>query len=186
MVGNDLERFTNAFRLCWATLANNKPEQPLLYKVYYDSLINFSIEQVESSFSKATTGLKWYPKPVERIELITGSDECNGDVQATNVLKAISQVGGYTSVNFNDPVTHAVIDRVYGGWVKLCQEQLEKDNQWFLKDFSKYYKSFKTKGVEKYGHLGGRIESQNSEIGIKHDDVKQIGEVLKQIEVKNV
>lgn len=184
MEGNDLERFTNAFKLCWATLANNKPEQPILYKVYYDSLIQFTIKQVETAFSKATLKLKWFPKPVELIELITGTDECNGDVQATNVLKAIKQVGAYETVNFNDPVTHAVINRVFSGWVKMCNELMEKDEKWFLKDFAKYYKSFKSQGIEDHGNLSGLIESHNSGLGIEHKEVKQIGQILKQLEVK--
>lgn len=176
-----LERFTNAFNLCHAALGNGKTLNPLLYKIYYDSLSNFSIEEIETAFSKATMGLKWFPKPVELIEYITGTDKCNGDVQATNVLQAIKRIGAYESVNFNDTVTHAVINRVFSGWVKMCNELQEKDEKWFLKDFASYYKSFKSQGIEDHGNLTGLIASENSAKGIEYKEVKQIGQILKQI-----
>lgn len=171
MKQDDWDRFERAF----GTLAElfEKEISPIIQAAYFKALEKFTIQQVESAISDAIGTLRFWPKPVELIELIVGGKaqiEDNALIQATNVLEAVKRVGGYQSVQFEDNVTNAVIHYGFGGWVKLCNEMTGKDEKWFLKDFQEMYKMFIRGGRELSSHLPGRIETQNIAHGHNFSD----------------
>jgi len=137
----------------------------ILSKMYWKALEPFTDEQCRGSFNKAIVQCKFFPKIADLVELTgegPGRLEDTAQVQADLVVKAIRQIGGYQSVNFRDPVTKAVITNCFGGWVNLCEEQLEADEKWLRKDFVKYYQAYQRQGIKTNGYLSGRHEIENT------------------------
>lgn len=136
---------------------------------YFETLKGYSIEDVEHAISHAMGTLKFFPKPVELIEIITGGGAQNiedrAQAQALKVLETVRRVGGYSSVQFSDPVTTAVVKQGFGGWSKLCAELLEDQEKWWLKDFTKIYQAYTRQGMKEHGHLAGHTEIANSAKG---------------------
>lgn len=62
--------------------------------------------------------------------------------QARNkILKAISSVGTYTTVAFDDPIIHLII-RDFGGWIKLGMKDMEELENLLKWEFPKLYKAY--------------------------------------------
>ena len=188
---NDVDRFANAFGTTCEIFG--KESTPLLSKAYFDALKNFTIEEVEDAFSKSIGTLKFFPKPVELIEFISGPAGKIEDIatqQATLVLETIRREGAYRTVKFADCITNAVILKVYNGWVKICEETKENDINWFIKDFAKYYKSFAATGQKSDSKLIGLSDAENSKNGFDLEEPVLIGyddqKLLEQINTTDV
>lgn len=140
--------------------------------IYFKALSNFEINQVEDAMGKVVTSCKFFPKPVEIIDFIQGGSSRIEDValvQADIVVNAIKKIGSYQSVKFKDRVTNAVISRCFGGWMKTCNELLEQNEQWFRKDFVKYYQSYSRQGIISDEVFAGFVEIENTSKGfIEH------------------
>ena len=140
----------------------DKELEPEIIEIYFDSFKDYNIQNIQKAFSQAIKTLRFFPRVVDIIEIIEGGGDPKdkGFIQATLVLNAIRNVGAYKTVVFNDEITMAVIDRVYGGWIKLC-EMREEEEKWFIKDFPKYHKSFVQNRIKGPRFLVGVIEHQN-------------------------
>ena len=166
MKGEDYKQFANALGVLCEI--HGKELSPLATQVYFKALEKFSIEEVEAAFSNAHVNCKWFPKPVELIELIQGGPENLSDraeVEAGKVLQAIKSHGAYLSVQLDDPVTAAVIQQGFGGWIKLCEDLKADSEKWFRKDFVKIYQAYARQGIKYDGHLAGLIEAENTTRG---------------------
>ena len=140
-----------------------------LMDIYSEALSGYSIEQIEYAINQAAIKCRFFPRPVELIEFITGGSTDIPDravSEAALVLTAVKRVGAYRSVSFRDPVTTAVIVFSFGGWVKLCNSLKSEDEKWFLKDFEKAYAAFSRQGMGVAGTLSGMIDMENSAKGI--------------------
>ena len=107
------------------------------------------------------------PTPGDFIEYLSGGNvEDIAEVEAGKVITAIGQHGSYRSVVFDDPVTQAVIQNAYGGWVKICDDcGVEDSEKWFRKEFAKAYAAYRRQGIEYYGVLAGITEIENTARG---------------------
>ncbi len=181
MKSEDYKRFANALGVLCEI--HGRELSPIAVQVYFRALERFSIEVVEAVFTNAYVSCKWFPKPVELIELITGGPENVADraeIQAAEVLRAVRHIGFYQSVKFDDPITNAVIQQGFGGWIQLCKDLHMDGEKWFFKDFNKSYAVYSRQKIKQNGHLAGQIELENSargfedqvpapvQIGIKH------------------
>jgi hypothetical protein len=167
---------------------HNKQISDITKDFYWKALKPYADEQCEKAFNMAMGGLKFFPKPAELIELIQndgGRLEDRADVEAGRVLEAVKRHGGYKSIEFDDPVTMAVIQIAFGGWVKLCSELMSDAEKWFLKDFVKYYQAYSRQNIHHSGHLPGRMEIENNDRNGDRRNVVQIGSVLKKISAPN-
>ena len=132
--------------------------------MYFTALKTHSIGQVQDALAKVVTSCKFFPRPVEIIEFIGGGPgklEDIAQVQADLVINAIRKIGSYRSVGFKDPVTTAVIQQSFGGWIKICLELMETSEKWFRKDFINSYQAYFRQGIKSNGHLAGLIETDN-------------------------
>lgn len=144
---------------------------PLAIEIYFQIVKEFTFEQIQEAGNRAVRELKWFPKPVELLELIQGSKaelELRGNVQAYLVLGAISSIGSNESVKFQDPVTTAVIKRVYSGWIELGDLRTE-ETKWFLREFAQHYANFAKSRITDHEHCAGRIERDNIASGYLDD-----------------
>ncbi len=142
----------------------DKEMSEILLDIYWNALENFSDKQCKEAFNKAMIQCKFFPKPVEIIELIgdgPGKLEDRAEYQASEVVWAVKHIGHYRSVQFSDLVTAAVIQQCYGGWIQLCSELNQDEEKWFRKDFVKYYRAYSNQGIAYNGHLVGYIEAAN-------------------------
>ncbi|MBU4317111.1 MAG: hypothetical protein KKF30_07535 [Proteobacteria bacterium] len=168
MDNNDFNDFANAM----GSLAeiHGKEISPTLMKTYFKLFSNFSIEQIQKGVADAMLSLKYFPKPVELIELISGKPEDIAEVEVSKVLQAIRQYGAYSSICFDNPVTMAVILQGFGGWIKMCDELVEHEAKWFRKDFVKIYQAYAAQGIKSFGRLLGVHDHSNSVAGLETED----------------
>lgn len=159
---SDRKIFLNGFAyLC--EVFEKKTSSGLL-DAYFKALEKFDISDVEKAISAAISTCKWFPKPFELIELITGGSESIEDLavlEAGKVIEAIKRVGKYKSVCFDDAVTMAVIKTGFGGWVKMCSDLNEVEEKWFRKDFEAIYGAYNRQGIKHTGNLIGLSETTN-------------------------
>ena len=147
---------------------HSKEITDVIKDIYWKSLKDFSDESCENAFKRAIAELKFFPKPAELIEFASGKSGSIDDiamVEADKVINAMRHVGAYKSVMFDDPVTSAVINQGYGGWIKICNERMEDDNKWFRIEFIKIYKAYAARGVKYTGKLIGIHEDSNLQLG---------------------
>jgi hypothetical protein len=85
---------------------------------YFIALQEFPIEAVQRAMRHAIKGAKFFPKPAEIREYIEASADDRAALAWTRLTRAIDDVGTYESVDFDDPVLHAVIQRM-GGWAEM-------------------------------------------------------------------
>lgn len=143
-------------------------------KIYYYLLEKFTINEIEKAVKKIMSdpnlkyaaNAKRLPMPGEIIEKITGNLEDIATEQAAKVLESVKRHGPYNSIWFEDKCTSAVIQQVYGGWIKLCQDLKADDDKWFIKEFIKYYQSYKRENIYYEHHLSGLTELNNSSMAM--------------------
>ena len=185
----DKKRFCELL-ITTAELFEKDLSTPIL-NLYFTALENFSIDQVEKALGKVIMLCKFFPKPVEIIELIPGGPGNLADtaqVQADIVVNAIKKIGPYQSVYFSDPVTTAVIQRCFGGWIQICTETMEADLKWFRKDFVSYYQIYFRHNIKSTDKLIGLIEDNNATKGYLDHIPKPVmidGVDVIKIELKN-
>ena len=131
-------------------------------ELYFRALQRFDIQDVVRGIDKAVTRCRFFPKPVELIELIEGNADDIAEVEAVKVIEAVKRVGSWQSVAFDNPVTAAVVQQGFGGWVKLCSEMNAKEEKWFRKDFCRLYVSFTRQNIQYTGILAGQAAVSNS------------------------
>jgi len=170
MTRQDASRFVSSLTAMGA-LYERHPE-PAVIEIYFRALEKFTIDEVEQGISKACSTHKFFPKPVELIECITGGSGNLADkamIEACRVLEVIKNIGTYSTVCFDDPVTQAVIVQQFGGWAKFS-EMREENEKWFVKDFCAGYQAFTRQNVKHYGALPGVASCQNALTGKKWEE----------------
>lgn len=180
MMQQDLPRFASSL-MAMATVFD-KAVTPQITEIYFRALDKFTADEVEQGISKACSTLKFFPKPVELIECITGGSGNLADramIEACRVLEAVKSIGTYSTVCFDDPITQAVIVQQFGGWAKFS-EMREENEKWFVKDFSAGYQAFARQNVRHYGALPGISHGQNALTGREREEKPvYIGDVQK-------
>lgn len=180
MTRQDASRFASSLT-AMAALYGQEPI-PQVVEIYFRSLEKFTIDEVEQGISKACSTLKFFPKPVELIECITGGSGNLADramIEACRVLEAVKSIGTYSTVCFDDPITQAVIVQQFGGWAKFA-EMREENEKWFVKDFTAGYQAFARQNVRHYGALPGISHGQNALTGREREEKPvYIGDVQK-------
>lgn len=164
MTDNDKQRFASIMH----GLAEDKGVQLSTAGIAlkYEALKKFDIEDIFKAALSMMGNKKFstMPSVADFFEILGGgSAEDIGMIEANKVWQAIKRHGGNRSVCFDNPVTQAVIVQGFGGWQKLCSEQLEENQKWFIKDFVKFYGAFSRQGVKEFGALPGRADPFGAE-----------------------
>ena len=94
-------------------------------RIYQEALKDFSDEQIQMAMGMAIKGLKFFPKPVELIELMQGNPEENAVEAWGLLLETIKTQGAYKSIMFADAkIGHCV--EMMGGWPEVCRMRVEE------------------------------------------------------------
>lgn len=105
--------------------------------LYEEVLNRFNDEQLFAAISRAASTLRFFPKPVELIELIEGKKEDQAALAWEVLLDTMQHVGAYKSILFEDGRIARVV-RSMGGWEKVCHsetKQLQFQRNEFIKTF---------------------------------------------------
>lgn len=100
-----------------------------------------------------------FPKPYEFLEALGASLEEQALVAWSKVAYAVSHVGPYASIQFDDTIIHSCIDAM-GGWIKLQDPKTWSDT-WTQKEFIKWY-GIKAKNDDHPWHCAGISEQDNA------------------------
>lgn len=136
----------------------------LLSDLYWKVLEPFTDEQCEAAFEDLIYFTRFFPKPVEFIEKIRGTQSNRGALAWVDVLEAVKRVGPYQSVKFPDPVIHSVIEAM-GGWVQLGG-MLTDEEKWKQKEFERLYQILESRDAN-HEYLPGIVEIDNAARGFQ-------------------
>lgn len=137
MISSNRGRFMKAMATLYE--AFDKPGTKEHAEIYFDALSACEIDDIEKAIAKAIYSLKFFPKVAELREFIEGPTKPAptatpaelATIAWGKVQRAISSIGSYRSVAFDDPVIHLAIQDL-GGWPKVCRTD---DGPWLKKDF---------------------------------------------------
>lgn len=96
--------------------------------VWQRSMAPYAIEAIERAFdahAKDPKAGSFMPKPADLIRLLDGSHEDRAVVAWSKVYQAITRVGGYATVAFDDPAIHSAITDL-GGWPTMCAGTIDE------------------------------------------------------------
>lgn len=94
--------------------------------VWWQACEPFALEQVRQAFTAHAMDAErghFEPRPSDLVRHLQGTRTDRARIAWGKVMEAMQRIGAYTSVVFDDPVIHAVVEDL-GGWVKLCRGEL--------------------------------------------------------------
>lgn len=133
----NFKRFSNALGVLCELY--DKRLSPIAIQTYYRALEKYSVEQIEAAFSNAIVSSKFFPRPAELAEFITGSKQAledRAEVLAREVVEQIRTVGSYGVPEISDPIMALVVTQY--GWGALCRTNV-KYQGFIIKDLVKGY-----------------------------------------------
>lgn len=136
------------------------------YALYFMALSRFAIQALESAIGSlvAEPGRKFMPRPGEIVEAIEGLPQDRALAAWVRIERAAGTAGPYASVDFGDPIIHAMIVRS-GGWVEVAnwfRDYDAKDLGYRRHQFVQEYQVAERMAGEAIDHLPGIFETQNN------------------------
>jgi len=132
----------------------------MMKDLYWKVLEPFNDEQCEDAFKELIYSTRFFPKPVDLIEILQGKKQDQATLAWLDVLGAVKAVGNYKSVKFSNPAIHSVINAM-GGWPQLCMME-SKDEKWKQKEFERLYEVMTLRGGKHPAYLPGTHENSNT------------------------
>lgn len=96
--------------------------------VWWQALSVFEMEQVSRALQRHATDPdrgQFAPKVADIVRVLQGTTTDRAAIAWGKVLEAMSAVGAYTDVVFDDPAIHAAVEDL-GGWPKVCRTDIEE------------------------------------------------------------
>lgn len=130
----------------------NKSVSKSLMQIYFDTLTDYSIEDVKKGFGKHSLDPKhgtFFPKPadiVRHLEALTINTEDKATLAWNQIMREIRVTGAYGSLKLDDKQAIAAIKAVKS-WKDLCAMP-EKDLTWVKKEFIANYAIYENTPVE--------------------------------------
>jgi hypothetical protein len=94
--------------------------------VWWGACQNFEYEQVSKALQRHATDPErgqFAPKVADIVRVLQGTSTDRAAIAWGKVHSAMSSVGAYSDVVFDDPAIHAVIEDL-GGWPKICRMEI--------------------------------------------------------------
>lgn len=173
------DRFTSALTAVAEMHGKQLSEGVLL--MWWEALKGYDLEQVEEGLAahvRNPDAGQWMPKPSDIIREIDGGRKDRASLAWSKAYDGMSRVGAYTSVAFDDPIIHAVIEDV-GGWVKVCRTGGD-DLGYLQHRFCEAYRAYAGRPSVNYPqYLVGEHEANNALKGHKSPPPVLIGDPAK-------
>ena len=156
-----------------------------ILSIWFETLVDYDLSAIKTAFQKHLRdpdGGHWMPQPSDIIRIIDGGVGEQAELAWAKAFRAVSLVGSYSDVVFDDAIIHAVIDGM-GGWVKFCQGEY-KDFDFKRLEFVKAYRAIKNRGASEYiGVLQGISNAQNRMHGFRLQAPQIVGDEVKALSV---
>ena len=137
---------------------------PFALQVWWQVCSRYDFEQVSKALTGHATDAErgqFPPKPADLVRKLEGTNTDRAMLAWGKVNNAMSSVGAYTDVVFDDPAIHAAIDDL-GGWVKVCRGEL-KDLGYLQHRFCESHRAYTARGEFEYPRLLCGDRSPDSE-----------------------
>jgi hypothetical protein len=152
-------------------------------QLFWNACQNFELEQVERALNAhamdAEKGV-YAPKVADIVRVLAGTVTDRAALAWGKTLEALSSVGAYSDVVFDDPAIHAAIEDC-GGWVKMCRSQSE-ELSYLQHRFCQSHKAYTGRGQFEYQRrlMGDRSPDREFEKrGIPLPKPAVVGDVVK-------
>lgn len=150
-----------------------------LLEIWWQDLCHFDIDAIEQALSmhrKNPDEGQFAPKPANIVRLLGGTTKDRAIMAWNKAKKAISSVGSYESVVFDDPIIHAVISDM-GGWVTFCQGSAD-ELKFRQTDFENRYRTYLFAPPQSYPKvLAGISQTENASSGLEVSPPLTIGNI---------
>ena len=134
-----------------------QPCSDFIIDVFWEGCQPFDFHDVCKALNQHATDPdkgQFAPKVADIVRILGGTKTDRSLREWGRVHEAMSRIGAYTDVDFEDPATHAAI-RDMGGWPKLCRT--ETDQLSYLQHrFCELYKAYDGREVEQILLAGDR------------------------------
>jgi hypothetical protein len=126
---------------------HDKELSPVLVNMYWTALKEFADDDVSKAFDVAMMNLKWFPKPSELREIITGNSSEQAHSAWSGVIKAIECGAGHRLIESAKlaPEIEALVIEM-GGWRRLAGMSY-RDLDFLKKDFVELYRAKSSRGA---------------------------------------
>lgn len=148
--------------------------------LFWNAFENHDFDQVRKAFEKHAKDPeqgRFAPKVADIIKIIAGTHTDRAAIAWGKVHDAMSRVGAYTDVIFDDPAIHAAISDI-GGWPKTCRTDINELN-FLQKRFMDAHKAYTNRGEFEYPRrlIGDRSEDSEFErVGMRPPAPTLIGD----------
>lgn len=120
-------------------------------QLFWNACQNVELEQLQKAFQAHCTDAErgvFPPKVADIVRALDGTVTDRAALAWGKVLEAMSSVGAYSDVVFDDPAIHAAIEDC-GGWVKICRSQTE-ELSYLQHRFCQAHKAYTGRGQFEY------------------------------------
>lgn len=90
-------------------------------RVYYSSLSDVPPDDLSRAMQQAVKHSKFFPSVAELRSYVQTPLEDAAVLAWTGLLRAVRQVGAYSSLTVEDPATAAAVRLVFGSWPAVCE-----------------------------------------------------------------
>jgi hypothetical protein len=132
--------------------------------LWWNACRPFELEQVRKAMQRHATDPEhgqFAPKVADLVRILQGTTTDRASLAWGKVLEAMSSVGAYTDVVFDEPAIHAAADDM-GGWPKMCRTEL-KELGLLQHRFMQSYRAYSERGQFDYPKRLGGDRSPDSE-----------------------
>lgn len=132
--------------------------------LWWNACRGFELEQVRAALQRHCTDPErgqFAPKVADLARILQGTATDRAALAWGKCLEAMSSVGAYTDVVFDDPAIHAVVEDL-GGWPKLCRTEM-KELGYVQHRFCESHRAYTGRGQFDYPRRLGGDRSPDSE-----------------------
>lgn len=122
-----------------------------LLDVWWDACKSFDMQQVSKALQRHACDPErgqFAPKVADVARVLSGTSTDRAAIAWGKVHEAMSAVGAYTDVVFDDPAIHAVVEDL-GGWPKICRMEL-KELSYLQHRFQESHRAYTERGQYEY------------------------------------
>lgn len=141
-----------------------QPVSEFTLSVWWQACQPFALEQVRKGLTAHATDPErgqFAPKVADLVRILLGTHTDRAMLAWGKVHEAMSAVGAYQDVIFDDPAIHAAVDDC-GGWPKMCRTDL-KELSYLQHRFCESHKAYTGRGTFDYPRRLGGDRSPDSE-----------------------
>lgn len=130
---------------------HRQPCSDALIGMYWRGCQRWDFDQVQVAVERLTYDAeagKFPPKIGDLTRVLEGTHSDRAQLAWGKALEAMSSVGAYTDVVFDDPAIHAAIEDL-GGWPKVCRTET-KELSYLQHRFCESHKAYTGRGTFEY------------------------------------